>query len=147
MADLKFCLVELSASAETDLTGPGTWDSIAGTFTLDSKSDSDFELAGAGCKVTYNGTSPATVVADAAVSVNATATGEIGIGFAVDGTQEQEHVHTKPGNTNITPETLPTLLDVAPGETIELVMINSADATNATAEHVSMRLQAFTYSS
>jgi len=144
MANLYRCLVELTASAETDLTGPGTFDSIAGTYALGSRTHTAvFTLEASGCAVTYNGTEPADVMADCAVSVNATATGEIALGWHVDGVQVQEHVHTQPGNTNITPASLPVWLYVEPGQVIELRMENHANDTNATAEHVVMRLAAF----
>lgn len=148
MANVYFALIELTAAAETDLTGPGTWDTIGGTFALDSQSSDVFELDENDiCKVTYGGANAARVSVDFMFSINATATGEIALAVFVDDVQVQEHVHTKPGNTNITPAGLPTLVTLQSGSTLEVKMSNHANDTNATAEHASVRLTAFSSSS
>ncbi len=147
MSDLKLALLELSSSAETDLTGGGSYDSIAGTFALDAQSDSEFTALGSGCGITWGGDEAATVVADCSLTLAAaSANSDLSLRWYVDGSAVGQPVHLQPANTNPHPVSVPQLLPVDAGKEIELKLANNTDDTNATAQTATMRLQVITHS-
>jgi hypothetical protein len=142
MSEILPCLIELATPASTNLT-QDAWATIAGTFTRDSKTASEFTLATSGAKVTYGGANAATVFAWASASVDPASTAkEIALQFAVNGVQVQQQSSIVAGATGNSTVVLSTILAVVAGQTVELKMTNHTDSTDATVNRLSMMLLA-----
>jgi len=135
--------VQLSSIATTTPSGVDTWMLIAGTFELGAECDSDWTLAASGAGLVWGGTETVRVKATCTASLDPAGVNKIyAIGIAVEGVVAGEHTHTTPHLSSDAAIPVVDLVEVAPGETVSVMIQNHTDTTAVDVTHLSAVFEA-----